>query len=258
VETGDAAPVPEDARLAVPEDEAVERSSAPCPWDSDPRYMALQATLQEQRKERDRLTFQEASDLIFDSMEADRPKPTGRPLVEALCCALGCLLLAAVLLLILLLFTRATFTDMAARDGLLRAAGGTYRPGEEPIVAVGSVREARSLAGAAALPVQLLRNVRDVALVHEGVWRCLHITSVAKYSDWHLWLEAADGSGIRVRGSKVSFRQGFLGDEEVLASSEDFFLEQGNTSNASNASLLEIDTAGVVPTAHFDVVLQPA
>eukprot|EP00439_Symbiodinium_sp_Y106_P050559 s2831_g6.t1 len=121
-------------------------------------------------------------------------------------------LLAAIVLLLLLLLTRSLFTEVVARDGLLLGAG------EEPCCCIG----------------------------------CLHISGVTKYSDWHIWMEAADGSGVRVRGGKAFLRIGFLGDEEELQPSEDFLLNE--SSNASNWTASVAD-AGVEPTAFFDLIL---
>ncbi|OLQ02858.1 Tetratricopeptide repeat protein 21B [Symbiodinium microadriaticum] len=160
--------------------------------------------------------------------------------------SLGRVLFAAIVLLLLLLLTRALFTEVVARDGLLLGAG------EEPLAALAVARESRSVTAAAALTPSILRNVRDVSLVHQGVWRCLHISGVTKYSDWHIWMEAADGSGVRVRGGKAFLRIGFLGDEEELQPSEDFLLNE--SSNASNSTASVAD-AGVEPTAFFDLIL---
>eukprot|EP00913_Durusdinium_trenchii_P024083 g22618.t1 len=71
---------------------------------------------------------------------------------------------------------------------------------------------------------------------------CLQISSVVKYSDSHLWLEAADGSALRIYGSKVFMRSGWLGDEEVLNASDSF-----ETANSSTA---------VAPMATFDLVVE--
>ncbi|CAJ1365471.1 unnamed protein product [Effrenium voratum] len=152
----------------------------------------------------------------------------------------GVALLVAAVLLLLLLFTRTIFIDVGSRDGLLLASGAASQPGKEPLAAVAVARQARSLSSCASLPASVLRDVQHVALVHRGVWRCLHISSVTKYSDFHVWLEAGDGSGVRVQGSKVFLRQGWLGDEEAVESVEDFGL------NSSTA---------VSPTAYFDIVL---
>jgi len=239
-----------DAHVAVPgedlsmgeeaEQRRIDRRS------SEPAYLALEQTLQERRKEHEFLKFDEARDLLWEALEADRGPQEGRPLVRSLCFTIGRGLLAAIVLLLLLLLTRSLFTEVVARDGLLLGAG------EEPVAALAVARESRSVTAAAALTPSILRNVRDVSLVHQGVWRCLHISGVTKYSDWHIWMEAADGSGVRVRGGKAFLRIGFLGDEEELQPSEDFLLNE--SSNASNWTASVAD-AGVEPTAFFDLIL---
>ncbi|CAJ1394226.1 unnamed protein product [Effrenium voratum] len=155
----------------------------------------------------------------------------------------GVALLVAAVLLLLLLFTRAIFIDVGSRDGLLLASGAASQPGKEPLAAVAVARQARSLSSCASLPASVLRDVQHVALVHRGVWRCLHISTVTKYSDFHVWLEAGDGSGVRVQGSKVFLRQGWLGDEEAVESVEDFGL---NSSTAENSDPRVLSSGAVI------------
>ena len=221
-----------DHRLAMPSE--MRTPALPVP---DGAFVAL-CSLLEARGKGTKLTYEEAADIMLQADNTHRREvKSGRPRVQFLCQVIGGITALCIVLLLLLLLTRAIFTELSTADGLLKAHGA-----QANVAAVAIARQKRSLSTCSALPPTTLQHLRDVTLVHQGIWRCLHISSVVKFSDAHLWLEAPDGSGIRIWGSKVFFRQGQLGDEEVI-NTEIFELEGGNW------------TQEVVPSADFDLIL---
>jgi len=130
------------------------------------------------------------------------------------CCALLCSLLALVLLLAL---TRASFQELSLEEGVLLARSAPAFSGEEPLAATAKLLEHRVLIECASLPALALRALHTVAVVHAGEWRSLRIARVLRFGAVHLWLESADGTGIRLHSDKAFFREGKLGDEEQLS-----------------------------------------
>mmetsp|Transcript_78471 Transcript_78471/g.123750 ORF Transcript_78471/g.123750 Transcript_78471/m.123750 type:complete len:232 (+) Transcript_78471:37-732(+) len=227
----DGSPEGDDPAVAMP----LRTPAQPVP---DAAFVAL-CSLLEARGKGTTLTYEEAADVMLQAHNTHRKETKGRPRLTFLCLVIGGTILFCMVLLLLLLLTRALFTEIGTSDGLLRANGAD----QANVAAVAAALQVRSLASSSALPANSLQNIRDVSLVHRGIWRCLHISSVVKFSDVHVWLEAADGSAIRLWGSKVFLRQGWLGDEEVINASETFMLDGGNWSQE------------VAPTAVFDLVL---
>ncbi|CAE8629924.1 unnamed protein product [Polarella glacialis] len=206
--------------------------------------------------------FEEAADLVMWALDVSQKGPSG--LFEPIKSAekrrtvdlrrslrtLGMSVGAALIVLILLFLTRAHFTEATARDGLLLATGVPAYRGEEAVAGLAVAREFRSLGSCASLATGSLRNIRDVTLVHRGVWRCLHISRVLKYSGSHIWLEAANGAGLRVRSGQVFLRETELSDEEAVQDGGETYpplLLANATENATAVNRIS-------PTAFFDVV----
>lgn len=121
-----------------------------------------------------------------------------------------------IILAILLVLARASVRLAAARSGVLVAVGLPAVPGVEPILAVGAAVQQKSLGDVSNMPISSLRNIRDVTLVHRGVWRCLRISRSMRFGESHVWLEAPDGSALRIRGGQAAIRLGPLGSEEPV------------------------------------------
>jgi hypothetical protein len=166
-----------------------------------------------------RLGFKEAVAEVMWGLDVAQRCPAGseeRPPVmkwgaigRAIC---GVMVLSLILLLLLLL-NRANFKAYSVSDGVLLARGTPSYRGQEPVAATATWREMRHLSGIAGLPANTLRNIREVELEHSGAWRSIRVERVAKYSDAHAWLEAPDGTAVRVQAGQVYLRMGALGDE---------------------------------------------
>jgi len=179
----------------------------------------------------DGLSLEQAVAEVMWAMETSERGPTGlaerKPVlkwsaaVRALCVAVAMTLI----LFLLLTLNRANFQEISVEKGVLLARGGPNYVGEEPVAGTADYIEVRSLASCAGLPVGTLRNLRDVALTHRGTWRSIRINRVVKFSDFHVWLEALDGTGVRIQSGQVLLRLGQLGDEErVLGAAGEAYL----------------------------------
>lgn len=164
----------------------------------------------------DSYTLQEACDHVRWALDVSR-YPTGVPprRFEWIWghCLCGCctFVITVVMLVFMLSFTRDMSGSLNVQQGILVASGS-----EEPVASTAAVLEQRDLAGLATLSEDVLRNVRDLVVTHRGIWRCLHIARVTKYRDDHVWMEAHDGTAIRLRDGRILLRLGALGDEEPL------------------------------------------
>eukprot|EP00931_Biecheleriopsis_adriatica_P096939 TRINITY_DN70681_c0_g1_i1.p1 TRINITY_DN70681_c0_g1~~TRINITY_DN70681_c0_g1_i1.p1 ORF type:complete len:289 (-),score=66.80 TRINITY_DN70681_c0_g1_i1:29-895(-) len=219
------------------------------PLDSDTAELALRARLKAEaiaRGDREmEFGFEEARDLMMWALDVSRSGAAGLdepPTYKrrAMLQSLGVFAATSLIFLFLFLFVRANTTEVATRDGFLLATGVPAYRGEEPIASVAALREFRSLESVVSLPAAALGGLRDVTLVHQGIWRCLHVSSVTKFSDSHIWLEAADGTGVRIRGGKAFLREDHLSDEEAIELDGEIFPTNGSTVEA---------------VAHFDVIL---
>lgn len=166
-------------------------------------------------------TFQEACDHVRWALDVHR-YPLGRPprrydwIWGHLLCNCGIFALTLTILVLMLVFTRGWVGSVGVDGGVLFASGKTIYGNEEPLAATAAVIEQRDLKAVAGLPAELLHSVRDVVLSHAGIWRCLHIARVTKYRDGHAWMEAHDGTGIRLHDGRAFLRFGILGNEEPL------------------------------------------
>lgn len=203
--------------------------------------LALLARLKVAGGRNELLHFDEAADMLAWALDVGRKGLTGiedKPgLLNArvLLKALSCCFMVTLVIPLLLLLVRANFTEVETRDGLLLATGLPAYYGEEPVASISSAREFRKLSSVAALPSATLRDLRDVTLVHEGSFRCLHVSQVLKYSDSHVWIEAADGAGIRLMAGKAFWREDFVADEVAVSLEE-----------------VQFASEKVEPTAFFD------
>eukprot|EP00930_Biecheleria_cincta_P095790 TRINITY_DN87701_c0_g1_i1.p1 TRINITY_DN87701_c0_g1~~TRINITY_DN87701_c0_g1_i1.p1 ORF type:complete len:251 (-),score=38.85 TRINITY_DN87701_c0_g1_i1:301-1053(-) len=202
------------------ENQAGEDEAEPVPETSQ---LALLAYLKVARGRSGQMQFDDAADMLAWALSVGRKGLTGvddKPgLLNARALLKGvsfCFVVTLVITLLLLL-VRANFTEVETRDGLLLATGLPAYYGEEPVASILTAREFRALASVAALPSTTLRNLRDVTLVHEGSYRCLHVAQVLKYSDSHVWIEAADGAGIRLAAGKAFWREDFIADEVAVS-----------------------------------------
>lgn len=181
----------------------------------------------------------EARDLVLWALEVNQRGPTGageRPppihvnvLARRFCAGLAGLFAFVALLALV----RGQWRELAAQDGMLLASGTPAYVGEEPVASLAAAVHRRSLLECAALPAAALQGARDVSLQHQGTWYSMRVVHLQKFSGSHLWMQAADGTGVRVRDGKVYFRRGMLGDEELVDS---------------------MDMASGVAAAYFEVV----
>mmetsp|Transcript_81957 Transcript_81957/g.227239 ORF Transcript_81957/g.227239 Transcript_81957/m.227239 type:complete len:295 (+) Transcript_81957:64-948(+) len=196
-----------------------------------------------------------ASEHVLWTLEAAKLGPTGarkRPpalpwAAMARCCggALACLLV----LLLLLALTRANFVELgleAGGSGALLAGAVPHFAGEAPVAATALALESRNLSECEGLSARELRAVRGVALVHDGVFRSVRVARSLRYGDSHLWLEAADGTAVRVQHGRAWFREGKIGDEQSLLLDGVSFREPSGTRNTLR------------PVAFFDVTVLSA
>jgi len=182
---------------------------------------------------------------------AMRKRPLALPWGAILRWVLG--IAAAVAVVILLLMAlNANFRELTLESVVNRGAsvGGSsllvgglpaYR-GEERLASTARALQNRSLGGCEGLAAQDLQRLRALMLVHRGKWRMLRMARVQRFSMSHLWLEAADGSGVRLLRGKATFREGKLGDEQELALGGEAFRSRGM----------------VPPVALFDIVTSPS
>lgn len=135
-----------------------------------------------------------------------------------------------IVLSVLLALTRASFRQVSADGDILIASGVNTYYDEAPVVGTASVLATSDLMHVLSMPADVLRRIRDVVMTHDGIWRCIRIASVMKFSDRHVWLEARDGTGIRLKYDRGFVRFGQLGAEvpfdlvrsNYTGSSEDF------------------------------------
>mmetsp|Transcript_84952 Transcript_84952/g.245639 ORF Transcript_84952/g.245639 Transcript_84952/m.245639 type:complete len:270 (+) Transcript_84952:138-947(+) len=120
----------------------------------------------------------------------------------------------------LLALLRGHYRELAAQGDILLASGTPAYAGEEPVATVGAALHRHSLVDCAALPAAALQGARDISLVHQGTWHNLRIVHLQKFSDSHMWLQAADGTGVRIKHGQIYLRRGRLGDEEHVAPDE--------------------------------------
>jgi len=217
--------------------------------DEDLVELALLARLkgQDSQPEQQECTLAQATEQVLWALDAakrgsaateERPPALPWNTLAGWFAILATMLIVVVLLLAL---TRANFEELTLEGSALLAAGVPAYAGEEPLAATAMALEHRSLAGCASLPPGTLEHIREVSLVHRSQWRSLRIVRALRFSASHLWLEAADGSGIRLQGGRAFLREGKLGDEQRLALGGELYGD-----------------AGVVrPTAFFGVVASP-
>lgn len=155
-------------------------------------------------------------------------------------CGCGVCVMTIIILTLMLVFTRGWIGPVGVEDGVLLVSGVASYVGEEPVAATGAVLEQRELTDLFGLTSELLQNVRDVVMMHAGIWRCLHIARVTKYRDGHAMMEAHDGTGIRLRDGRAFVRFGVLGDEEPVS-----------LQPSGNATL---DAEWAPPLAFFDII----
>lgn len=187
--------------------------------------LALMARVRKgNRKTCDRETAEEA--LIW-ALEVATCGPTGlmerRPYLKLgpVCRGFVALAVASIAVFLLLTMARVGFREVSTRDGLLLAAGVPAYKGEEPVAAVAAPFEQRALRSCQSLPSTDLRRIRDIVIINQGSWLNIRVTHVQKFSDHHIWLQAADGTAVRVLGGQLIFRDGALGDEVQLESETD-------------------------------------
>jgi len=242
-----------DDHVAAEEDE-----SEPLPdwFEDDTAELALRAELYSlPSASDDAVTHEEAITLTLKALEVARWGPAAAkvrvqgvnyPRSARNCCI--CLLPFFVIIFLLIL-TRVSVRLASVRDNMLVTVGLPLVPGSELIVATGTAVRERGLAEIGALSMDELRSLRDVTLVHRDVWRCIRISRVLKYSNHHLWLEAPDGTALRLRvnmhGHLQAFiRLGHLANEELV--------DLGFPIYQDNSKVLK--ESQVRATALFDVV----
>lgn len=152
--------------------------------------------------------------------------------------------LPVLVLTFLLVVTRAMVRLVNTQDGLLVGTSLPAFPGTEAVVATGVAVQERSLTDLSSASAEVLRNVRDVNLVHDGSWRCIRIARSQILGEEHILLEAADGTAIRVQHGSAFLRMGALGQEEPID------LAGAQYEDASNVFAGQL----VVPSALVNIV----
>mmetsp|Transcript_105601 Transcript_105601/g.340545 ORF Transcript_105601/g.340545 Transcript_105601/m.340545 type:complete len:286 (-) Transcript_105601:120-977(-) len=220
--------------------------------EADVAELALLALLQGQGIEAETraCSLEAATDHVLWALDISKRGPTGMgprpPLARCgprfqCCCALAGVILALMLLVGL---TRATFREVSVENGILLASGVPAYAGDEPVAATAAILEYRRLEDCLNVPLQVLRNIRDVVLVHRGTWRSIRIARVLKFSSAHVWFEAPDGTGVRLKWGEAYLREGKLGDEQRLELGGELY-------NTTVSKMIQ-------PTAFFEVVAAQA
>lgn len=168
--------------------------------------------------------FDTATDAVTWALEVSGRGPTGvrekQPYIKLApwCRAFGAVVVGSIAVFILLRVITASFREVSAQDGLMLAAGVPAHQTGKPLAAVAAPFEQRNLTSCPSLPREVLMRMRDVAIntTHDGSWMNLRIAHVQSFSDHHLWLQAFDGTGVRVLGGRLFYREGALGDEVLL------------------------------------------
>eukprot|EP00929_Paragymnodinium_shiwhaense_P011415 TRINITY_DN117092_c0_g1_i1.p1 TRINITY_DN117092_c0_g1~~TRINITY_DN117092_c0_g1_i1.p1 ORF type:complete len:319 (-),score=83.40 TRINITY_DN117092_c0_g1_i1:129-1085(-) len=221
----------------------------PDPFYEDVSDLFLRAKMTERSA-----TFLDAKALVLEALEVHELGPAGHSerhkgidwyAVRWKC--FGTCLLVLVLMFLMYL-TRASVRIINAQDGLLVASQLPVLPGSEAVVATGAAVDEMSLPAMAAASPEALRRVRDVTLVHKGTWHCLRIIRSMAIGANHVFLEAADGSAVRVRHGEAYLRLGTLGPEEPI--------QMDGWAYQDPTGVLEGQT--VKPTALLDVVTEYA
>lgn len=164
--------------------------------------------------------LQQAVNLVMLGLEMRNTSPAASVAPRSKPLRRGCfrcfMIIAVVVFMVMLLtVTREIFTTVRIEGDVLVAAGAGGFSEDRRLAATAQALETRSLAACAQLPASALRNIRDVVLAG-GEWRRVRVAHAVQHGDGHIWLEALDGTGVRVQGGRVSLRLGALGDEEFL------------------------------------------
>jgi len=188
---------------------------------NDLAEMALIARMQVDIGEQTTVSFEEAFTSLRWALDVQK-YPEGlpsRPFVWIWSSVFYCVAItvAIIMLVNMLSSARSLFGYLGVEDGTLVASGVLAYAGEEPIAATAGVIEDRGLSECGGLAAETLALIRDVVFMHEGIWRCMHITNIVKFRSMHVWLESYDGSGIRLLDGRAFFRNGALGSEESLS-----------------------------------------
>lgn len=179
--------------------------------------------------------LQQAVNLVMWGLEMRQASPAAsfapksKPLRRG--CFVCVMIIAVVVFMVMLLtVTREIFTTVRIEGDVLVAAGAGGFSDDRRLAATAAALETRSLAACANLPASALRNIRDVVLAGSGEWRRVRVAHAVQHGDGHIWLEALDGTGVRVQGGRVSIRLGALGDEEFLDELDAFASVAASTS----------------------------
>jgi len=171
---------------------------------------------------KDSIDHAEAFQLTLTACDVAKrgPAGTGRAAkrIDWRSLACGSTATAGVILLMVyfLCLTRYSVRIMNARDGMLIATGLQALPDEEPVVATGLALKTVNLINLIGLPMETVRNVRDVTLVHDGVWRCLRVSRVTRLGTLQLLLETPDDIVVRLSGGSAWLRLGPVEDENEI------------------------------------------
>jgi hypothetical protein len=221
----------------------------------DTADLGLVAQLHRKEFDEKGVAFNSAVEISLQALDVARRGPDGiADLRTGIYMRCTCGFLVSIFLVVIMLISARGFTRVAvAHDGLLVVGGanavrrGAMAPGEELVVSTAKVMERKSLPEVAALPVHLLRDVRDITFVHEGVWRCIHITRAQKLGYGQVLLEAADGTAVRVMEGRATIRFGHGGVEEPLETGEVIYTDEsgllpGRSTKVRPSSLVSVTT----------------
>lgn len=190
--------------------------------------------------------FAEAVDITLDACQTARRGPvgTGTPsrridwrVISWFCVGST---IVVVLTVLMLLLCRVSIRLLAARQKVLVATGMEAIPDAEPAVATALALQQVHLLSLATLPIETLRNVRDVTLAHRGVWRCLRVTRAMRLDNLMTWLETFDGTALRIANGAAWIRFGPFGDEESIATAGSWYQDytRGTSQNVWPTAML--------------------
>lgn len=168
--------------------------------------------------------FKEATSAIMQVMDVAHGGPTGLEYRKApvsgllILCPIAVVVASLLGLFTIMVLTRVYFQEIMVLNGVLfvKSSSAPAYPGEEPVASTAGVYQSRPLSRCPSLPMDVLRNTRDVVVASSGAWRSIRVARVLRYSDSHVSFEAFDGTAVHVNHNEAYLRVGALGDEERI------------------------------------------
>jgi len=203
-------------------------------------------TRDEEAQEPTLYEFGDAADAILWALDLGRrgkagldPPPRMVPWGKGLhrCCLMTFVVLLTMLILVM---TRLTVREVSVKNGVMLMGRVPAFSGEEPVAKMAALVRSKPFTDVPELPVATLRHIREVVFIHHGLWRCIRISRVIKISQSHVWLQAFDGTRVRIHDGQAFLRPGILGTEEKL--------------HITGEPFPTINSTAVIPSGYFQVM----